>query len=235
MDYLNKDKVVNRLLAALPPEEYQNLSPYIEQVELPQGKIIYQGFEECDYAYFPGYAIISIVAIMDNGSTTEIGVVGNEGMVGLPIVLGAGFNPTHTVVQVGGGGYRLPADILKAEFDRQGMLYRLLMRYVQARLVQVGQTAACNRHHNLEQRFARWLLMVRYNLQRDEFYLTQEFIAQMLGVRRTGVTEVASKFQKLGIISYKRGLIQIIDVQQLEISACECYELITGELDRLLN
>ena len=235
MSVPNLNQPVNRLLAALPSEEYQRLVPHLQAVELPQHKILYQAGENYEYAYFPSYSIVSSVAIMENGSTTEIGVIGNEGVVGLPIILETGYTNSTAIVQVGDGGYRIAAERLTEEMDRHGALKRLMMRYVQARIIQLGQTAACNRYHTVEQRFARWLLTVRDSIQRDEFQLTQEFISQMLGVRRTGVTEVASKFQKAGIISYRRGLIHIISSQKLEAATCECYQLIYQEFSRLIR
>ena len=235
MSVLNLNQPINRLLAALPTVDYQRLLPDLQAVELPQHQILYHAGEDYDYAYFPSYSIVSTVAIMENGSTTEIGVIGNEGMVGLPIILDTGYTNSTAVVQVGDGGYRISAKRLQEEMNRQGALKRLLMRYVQARIIQLGQTAACNRYHTVEQRFARWLLTVRDSIQKDEFQLTQEFISQMLGVRRTGVTEVASRFQQSGIIHYKRGLIRIVSPQKLEACTCECYQLIDREFERLLN
>ena len=231
----NLNKPVNRLLAALPAEDYQRLRPYLQAVKLPQHLILYHAGENYKYAYFPSYSVVSSVAIMQNGSTTEIGVIGNEGMVGLPIILDTGYTNSTAIVQVGDGGYKIAAKRLQEEINRQGALKRLLMRYVQARIIQVGQTAACNRYHTVEQRFARWLLSVRDSIQRDEFKLTQEFISQMLGVRRTGVTEVAVKFQQAGIISYRRGSIRIISAQKLEACTCECYQLVYQQFARLLK
>lgn len=231
----NSNKPINRLLAALPQEDYQRLCPHLEAVELPQHKILYHAGEHYQYAYFPSHSIVSTVAIMENGSTTEIGVIGNEGMVGLPIILDTDYTNSTAIVQVGNGGYRIAAEQIQKEINRQGALKRLLMRYVQARIIQLGQTAACNRYHSTQERFARWLLTVRDNIQKDEFQLTQEFISQMLGVRRTGVTEVANKFQKAGIIQYKRGLIRIVSQEKLESCACECYWLIAKEFSRLLE
>ncbi len=226
---------INRLLAALPKEDYQRLHPYLEPVELPQHKILYGAGDHYEYAYFPSHSIVSTVAIMEDGSTTEIGVIGNEGMVGLPIILDTSYTNSTAIVQVGNGGYRIGAKRVKEELDRNGAFKVLMMRYVQARIIQLGQTAACNRHHNLKQRFARWLLTVQDNIQKDEFQLTQEFISQMLGVRRTGVTEVARKFQQADIIRYKRGLIKIISKPRLEACTCECYWLIAKEYSRLLD
>lgn len=235
MSLSNLEKPINRLLAALPQEDYQRLAHYLEYVELPQHKVLFHAGEHYGHAYFPSHAIVSSVAIMQNGSTTEIGVIGNEGMVGLPIILETGYTNTTELVQVGGNGYRITADRLKEELNRQGAFKTLLMRYVQARIIQLGQTAACNRYHNVEQRFARWLLSVRDNIQKNEFQLTQKFISQMLGVRRTGVTEIAGKFQEQGIIHYKRGLIHIDSQEKLEACACECYWLIAKEYSRLLD
>ena len=229
------NKPVNRLLAALPQKDYQRLHPYLEPVELPQHRILYNAGEHYKYAYFPTHSIVSTVAIMENGSTTEIGVIGNEGMVGIPIILNTSYTNSTAIVQVGGTGHRIAAERLQEELDRHGAFYNLLMRYVQARIIQLGQTAACNRYHSTEQRFARWLLSVGDNIQQDEFQLTHEFISQMLGVRRTGVTEVASKFQKANIIRYKRGWVQIVSRKKLKAHTCECYGLISREFSRLLS
>ena len=235
MSVPNLDKPINRLLAALPKQVYQSLVPHLQPVELNQHKVLYHAGEHYDYAYFPSYSIVSTVAIMENGSTTEIGVIGNEGMVGLPIILETNYTNSTAIVQVGNGGYRIAAQQLQKELNQHPEFKRLLMRYVQARIIELGQTAACNRYHNVEQRFARWLLTVSNNIQKNEFQLTQEFIAQMIGVRRTGVSEVANKFQKAGIIRYSRGRIIILSNEKLEASACECYRLINNEFSRLLE
>lgn len=235
MSLPSADKPANRLLAGLPPEEYQRLQPYLEPVKLSQHKILYHAGENYNYAYFPCNSIISSISIMKNGSTTEIGVIGSEGMVGLPIILDSESTNTTAIVQVGNGGYKIAARVLREEFNRQGVLQRLLMRYVQARIIQLGQTAACNRYHTLEQRFARWLLMIRDNIQRDDFQLTQEFISQMLGVRRTGISEVANRFRRAGIIEYQRGSIRIVSPDDLKSRSCECYELVAQEFTRLLG
>ena len=227
-------KPANRLLAALPDEVYQRLLPYIELVELSRQQTLYNAKDNYDYAYFPGDALISSVAIMENGATAEIGVIGNEGMVGLPIILNTGYTNSTAVVQIKGNGCRIAAKPLQDELRRQGALQILLMRYVQARIIQVGQTAACNSHHKIEQRFARWLLQVRDSIQADEFNLTHEFISQMLGVRRSGVSVIASKFQEAGIIEYSRGSIHIISNRKLEAAACECHRMIASEYSRLL-
>ena len=235
MSASNSNKPINRLLAALPTEDYQRLVPHIEPVELPQYQILYNAGANYEYAYFPSYSIVSIVAVMQNGSTTEIGVIGNEGMIGIPIILETNYTNSTAIVQVGGGGVKIAAEPLQEELNRQGALKRLMMRYLQARMIQLGQTAACNRYHTVEQRFARWLLTVRDNIQKDEFELTQEFISQMLGVRRTGVSQIANKFQQQGIIYYRRGFIRIVSNPKLEAHACECYRLIARECDRLLR
>ena len=230
----NSTKPANRLLAALPDEVYQRLLPYIESVELPRQQTLYNAGDEYDYAYFPEDAMISIVAILENGATAEIGVIGNEGMVGLPIILNTSFTNSTTIVQIEGNGCRIATKILQNELRRYGALQMLLMRYVQARVIQLGQTAACNSHHKIEQRFARWLLQVRDSIQADEFNLTHEFIAQMLGVRRSGVSVIANKFQEAGIIEYSRGSIHIISDRKLEAAACECHRIIAKEYSRLL-
>lgn len=227
-------KPINRLLAALPTESYQRLCPHLQAVNLPQHKILYNPGEDYEYAYFPSHSIVSTVAILENGSTTEIGVIGNEGMVGLPIILDTGYTNSASIVQVGDGGVRISARRLRQEIDRHEELKRLLMRYVQARIIELGQVAACNRYHSIEQRFARWLLTVQDSIQRDQFQLTQEFISQMLGVRRTGVSAVANKFQQEGVIKYRRGHIKIISQEKLAASSCECHNLISTEFSRLL-
>lgn len=231
----NSNKSDNRLLAALPSSVYQRLEPHLQPIELSHSQILNIVGEPDQYAYFPTNSMISRVAILENGATTEVGVVGNEGMIGLPIILQTNRTFFTTIVQVSGCSLIITAQELQKELNRQGALKRLLMQYVQARMIQVGQTAACNSHHKIEQRFARWLLMTRDAVQKKRFELTQEFISQMLGVRRTGVTEIAGKFQKAGIIEYKRGKIEIIDSQELEAIACECYQTVAQEFSDILN
>ena len=235
MSLPNINRPVNRLLAALPEQIYQNLAPHLQPVELKQHTVLYHAGENYDYAYFPSHSIVSTVAIMENGSTTEIGVIGNEGMVGLPIILNTGYTNSTAIVQVGNGGYKIAASRLKEELNCSEPLKHLMMCYVQARIIELGQTAACNRYHSVEQRFARWLITVSENIQRDEFQLTQEFISQMLGVRRSGVSQVAGRFQKEGIIEYSRGLIRIVSSEKLKASTCECHDLIKQEFSRLLR
>lgn len=231
----NSTQTDNRLLANLPTEVYRRLLPDLKPIELPQYKILYNPGDDYNYAYFPVNALVSLVAIMENGSTAEIGVIGNEGMVGIPIILNTSNTNSSAIVQVGGNGYRIAATLLQHELNRHGALQSLLMRYVQTRIVQLGQTAACNSHHKLEQRFARWLLTVRDCIQTDEFKLTQEFISQMLGVRRSGVSTIAYQFQEAGIIEYSRGFIRIVSNERLEATACECHQLIVTEYSRLLD
>ena len=233
---IDSNQPVNRLLAALPDDVYQRLFVDLEQVELIEHQILSYPGDSYDYAYFPCSMMISHVAIMENGSTAEIGVIGNEGMVGLPIILNTDYIINSClIVQVRGTCWRIAAKQLQKEYVRYEALFNLLQHYLQARFIQVGQTAACNSYHKIEQRFARWLLMVYDSIQRDEFYLTQEFISQMLGVRRGGVTAVAAKFQKAGIIQYNRGLIKINSLEKLEAISCECYELVRNEFERIIR
>lgn len=232
---LTSSKPVNYLLSALPQEVYQRLLSHLQLVTLSQYQILYVSGEIYKFAYFPLNSMISSVSILEDGATTEIGIIGNEGMIGLPLILGTTQTNFAAIVQVGGDSYKIAAAPLQKELNRQEELKDLLMRYTQARIIQLGQTAACNRHHKLEQRFARWLLKVRDSMDSDRFQLTHEFISQMLGVRRTGVTEIAGQFQKAGIIRYNRGFIEILDNQKLEATACECYQVIYQQFSRLLD
>ncbi|MBE9167304.1 Crp/Fnr family transcriptional regulator [Pleurocapsales cyanobacterium LEGE 06147] len=225
----------NQLLAALPESEYASLVPHLETVSLRTGQILYQPYELIEFVYFPNRAIVSLVAIMEDGATTEVGLVGKEGMVGLPVILGSNCSSRRAIVQIGNGAVMLNADILKREFDRGGELRRLLLLYTQGLLTQVSQTAACNRQHVIEERLARWLLSVQDRVEQDEFLLTQEMIAYMLGVRRSGITVAANILQRAGIISYSRGRIHIRDRQALEATACECYRLVNQEFQRLFG
>lgn len=225
----------NRLLAALPNHVYQRLLPDLQLVELSQQQILYISGVSQEFAYFPIDSIISSVVILENGATIEMGVIGNEGTSGIPLILGTEYTNFAAIVQVAGNAYRIAAQPLQKELELQKELKILLMRYIQARIIQLGQTIACNRHHKLEQRFARWLLLVRDSIQEDRFQLTHEFISQMLGVGRTRVTEIAGQFQRAGIIKYQRGFIEIVDNQKLESISCECYELIQQQFSRLLN
>lgn len=225
----------NRLLAALPAEAYQRLVPHLEFVLLPVGQVIYEPGEPFSHVYFPHNAMVSLVSTMEDGTSVEVGLVGQEGVVGIPALLGGGTPTNKAFVQVADGGMRMKADVLKSEFDRGGMLQSLLLRYLQALFTQVSQVAACNRIHCLEERFARWLLSVQYCVQSDDFPLTQEFISQMLGVRRSGVTVAASTLSQAGMIRYSRGKISILNQEDLEATSCECYQVIKNEFSRLLD
>ncbi|WP_193200445.1 Crp/Fnr family transcriptional regulator [Nostoc sp. MG11] len=226
---------VNRLLAALPDSEYERLVPHLKLVSLPLEQVIYEAGEPITHVYFPHRSVISIVTTMEDGSTVEVGVVSNEGMVGIPIILGGNTTTTTAIVQIADSAMQLDADILRSEFNRGGYLQGLLLRYVQARYTELAQGSACNRLHTLEERLARWLLTVNDRLQLENFPLTQEFIAQMLGVRRSGVTVAASTLSRAGMISYKRGKISIVNREDLEATSCECYRVIQNEFTRLLN
>ncbi|MEY3825764.1 MAG: hypothetical protein RLZZ148_576 [Cyanobacteriota bacterium] len=228
-------KPINQLLAALPDLEYERLEPHLEKVSLKRGQILHEAYEKIEYVYFPSRAMISLVSIMEDGSTTEIGLVGNEGMVGLPVILGGDFAPSRAIVQVEDGGLRLKGDIFKREFLRGEVLQKRILLYTQAIFTQVSQSAACNRQHSIEERLARWLLSVQDCVMADELPLTQEFIANMLGTRRAGVTIAASTLQQAGMIRYTRGKITILNQEHLEATACECYRLVQNEFIRLLG
>ncbi len=215
----------NRLLAALPEFEYQRLEPHLDHVSLSVETVFYEASEKIETVYFPKMALISLVSILSNGSTTEVSLVGGTGMVGLPVIFGNNFSHNRAIVQVPNGGIKISAQVLKQEFDRGGELQRQLLFYADTRLKEVAQLAVCNRHHTIEERLARWLLTVRDLTQSNELPLTQEFIGDMLGVRRSGVTIAAGTLQKAGLIRYSRGKINILDNQALEDSACECYQL----------
>lgn len=226
---------INKLLAALPEDDYQRLVPHLEKVSLTKGQVIYEVGEPIEKVYFPTQGIISLVSITENGATSEIGLIGYEGMVGLPVFLGGESINNQAIVQIAGDALIMNAQTLKTEFNRtQGLKERLLL-YTQARLTQVSQTAVCNGFHKVEQRLARWLLLVHDCTQTNELPLTQEIIATMIGTRRSGVTVAAGMLSKAGIISYKRGVITILDQQALEAVACECYYLVKSEFIRLVG
>lgn len=225
----------NQILAALPELEYSRIAPYLEAVFFPSGLILQEPGEMLKEVYFPQKAMISLVSIMSDGATTEIGLVGNEGMVGLPVILGGNSTPNRIIVQIPGTAIKLPAKILQQEFQRAEKLQQLLLLYTQALLTKVSQTAACNLQHNIQKRLARWLLSVRDCVLSDELPLTQEFIANMLGIRRSGVTVAAGTLQKAGLIRYNRGHITILNHEGLEATACECYRLVQNEFLRLLG
>ncbi|MDC0831632.1 cAMP-binding protein - catabolite activator and regulatory subunit of cAMP-dependent protein kinase [Geitlerinema sp. FC II] len=225
----------NQILAALPPEGYRRIAPYLEYVNLAVGEVLYEAYEPIQKVYFPSKSMISLVSVMLDGSTTEIGLVGSEGVLGLPIFLGGKFTSNIAIVQIAGDAWKLNADLLKREFDRGGVLQQTLLLYTQALFTQVSQNAVCNRRHVIEKRLARWLLSVRDCIKQNELLLTQEFIATMLGTRRSGVTVAARKLQQAGLIRYSRGKITILDRQGLEASACECYGVVQREFERLLG
>jgi CRP-like cAMP-binding protein len=225
----------NQLLSALSTEKYQRLIPYLELVKLPLRQVLHEPGEKIEYVFFPTDAMISLVSIMQDGSTVEVSLVGKEGMVGIPVILGGNSTITQAVVQIAGSALRMQANVFKVEFDRGGELQFLLLCYIQALFTQVSQSAACNRLHSVEERLARWLLTVQDCLQTSEFPMTQEYIAQMLGSRRSGVTVAAGTLQQAGIISYRRGKIKILNQEDLENTACECYGIIKAETSRLLG
>ncbi len=226
---------INKLLAALPDSEYERLYPHLKPISLSVKQVIYEAAEPITHVYFPENAVVSIVTTMEDGSTAEVGVVSNEGIVGIPVILGDNTTTTRAFVQIPGAGMQMNADVFKSEFNRGGALQTLLLRYVQAVYSEVSQGVACNRLHTLEERLARWLLTVSDRLESEEFPLTQEFIAQMLGVRRSGVTVAASTLSRAGIISYHRGHINILNREDLEATSCECYRVIQNEFTRLLG
>src|ERR1700685_4231113 len=222
------------LLGALPPPESQRWLPLLETVDLPLGSVLYESGVALPHVYFPTTAIVSLLYVMENGSAAEIAVVGNEGVVGISLFMGGESTPSRAVVQSAGSGCRLDADAIKAEFNRGGPVLHLLLRYTQALITQMAQTAVCNRHHSLDQQLCRWLLLSLDRLQGNELVMTQELIANMLGVRREGVTEGALKLQQAGLIQYARGHITVLDRAGLEKRSCECYGVVKREYDRLL-
>jgi CRP-like cAMP-binding protein len=224
----------NHLLAALPPGAWRRWEPLLEQVEMPLGQVLYESGSVLDHVYFPTTAIVSLLYVLEDGASAEIAVVGFEGLVGISLFMGGGSTPSRAVVQSAGTGYRLGAEAMKNEFDRAGPVLHLLLRYTQALLTQMAQTAVCNRHHSLDQQLCRWLLLSMDRLSGNELVMTQELIANMLGVRREGVTEGALKLQKVGLIRYSRGRITVLDRPGLEQRTCECYAVVKREYDRLL-
>lgn len=224
----------NRLLAAMPPAVRARLEESLCLVELPLGKVLYEADETMRYVYFPTNSIVSLLYVMENGASAEISLVGNEGMVGVSAFMGGGSTSSRGVVQSGGQGHRLPVCRLKSEFDRDSETRLLLLRYTQALITQMAQTAVCNRHHLIDQQLCRWLLLSLDRLPSNRLTMTQELIANMLGVRREGVTEAARKLQKLNVIDYSRGRITILDRAKLEALSCECYQVVKTETDRLL-
>jgi CRP-like cAMP-binding protein len=224
----------NYLLAALPAEDYQRILPDLERVPLPLGMAVYESGGKLEYVYFPTDCIVSLLYVMRNGASAEIAVVGYEGLVGVALFMGGESTPSRAVVQSAGTAYRLPSKILKREFEQSHPLQHLLLRYTQALITQMAQTAVCNRHHSVEQQLSRWLLLSLDRLNSNELNMTQELIANMLGVRREGVTEAAVKLQTAGLIKYNRGHIKVLDRPRLEERVCECYAVVKRETDRLL-
>ena len=224
----------NHLLESLPDTEWLRWKPVLEHVELPLGRVLYESGSQLSHVYFPTTAIVSLLYDMENGASAEIAVVGNEGIVGVSLFMGGETTPSRAVVQSAGQGFRLSAERLKAEFNLAGPVLHLLLRYTQALLTQMAQTAVCNRHHSLDQQLCRWLLLSLDRLSGNELVMTQELIANMLGVRREGVTEGALKLQRAGLIRYSRGHITVLDRPGLEKRSCECYAVVKKEYDRLL-
>jgi CRP-like cAMP-binding protein len=224
----------NHLLASLPVAEWDRLHERLELRPMPLGHVLYESGDTMRHVYFPTTSIVSLLYVMENGASAEIAIVGNEGIVGISLFMGGETTPSRAIVQSAGHAYRVAGQFLKDEFYRAGPLQRLLLRYTQALITQMAQTAVCNRHHSVEQQLCRWLLMSLDRLASNELTMTQELIANMLGVRREGVTESAGKLQKLGLIEYSRGRIVVLDRPALEAHACECYEVVKIEFDRLL-
>lgn len=224
----------NHLLDALPGTDYQRIAPHLELVPMGLGEVIYESGSSMRHVYFPTTSIVSLLYVMENGASAEIAVVGNEGILGISLFMGGETTPSRAVVQSAGHGYRLKAGLIKAEFARFGPTMHLLLRYTQALITQMAQTAVCNRHHSVDQQLCRWLLLSLDRLSSNELVMTQELIANMLGVRREGVTEAAGMLQKAGLIRYQRGRITVIDRPGLEARTCECYQVVKNEFDRLL-
>ena len=225
----------NHLLAALPVAEFGRLSPHLELVPMPLAEALYESGGLLQHVYFPTTSIVSLLYVMEDGASAEIAVVGNEGVLGIALFMGGETTPSRAVVQSAGYGYRLKASLLKQEFNRAGPMMRLLLRYTQALITQMAQTAVCNRHHSVEQQLCRWLLLSLDRLTTHELTMTQELIANMLGVRREGVTEAAGNLQRAGVIRYSRGRITVLDRRLLEKEVCECYAVVRREFDRLLS
>jgi CRP-like cAMP-binding protein len=232
---ISNTPVENRLLAALPPTEYERLRPQLQKVWFPLGEVVYEFGGQLDYVYFPTNSIVSLLYTMENGTSAEMGLTGNDGVVGIALFMGGGTMPNRAVVQSAGGAIRMKAKVLQDEFARGGKFQQMLLRYTQALITQISQTAVCNRLHSVEQQLCRWLLLSHDRVKVDELIMTQELIADMLGVRREGVTVAAGRLQDAGAISYVRGHIKILDRPTLESTVCECYLVVKDEFDRLLG
>jgi CRP-like cAMP-binding protein len=231
---ITPDRGVNQLLSALPDAEWERWLPHLELVDMPLGQVVYESGESLSHVYFPTTSIVSLLYVMEDGSSAEIAVVGYEGIVGVSLFMGGLSTPSRAVVQSAGKGFRLKADLLMTEFNRAGPTLHLLLRYTQALITQMAQTAVCNRHHSLDQQLCRWLLLSLDRLHSNQLVMTQELISNMLGVRREGVTEAAGQLQEAGLISYRRGQITVLDRDRLEQRTCECYAVVKKEYDRLL-
>jgi CRP-like cAMP-binding protein len=224
----------NHLLEALPREDYERLAPQLELIPMKLGDVLYEPGTRMRHVYFPTTSIVSLMYVMEDGASAEIAIVGNEGILGISLFMGGDTTPSRAVVQGAGYGFRLKAQHLKDEFARFGPMLRLLLRYTQALITQMSQTAVCNRHHTVDQQLCRWLLLSLDRLASNELVMTQELIANMLGVRREGVTEAAGKLQEAELIRYRRGRITVLDRPGLEARSCECYHVVKAEVDRLL-
>jgi CRP-like cAMP-binding protein len=224
----------NQILRALPAEERERLYPHLQRISLPLGMVIYESGARLRHIYFPTDSIVSLLYVLKNGASAEIALVGHEGAVGVSLFMGGESTPSRAVVQSAGHAYRLSRTRLKQEFERHGLLLSVLLRYTQSLITQMAQTAVCNRHHALEQQLCRWLLLSLDRLESNQLEMTQELIANMLGVRREGVTGAAGRLQKEGVIRYSRGRITVLDRARLEALSCECYGVVKKESDRLL-
>jgi len=224
----------NHLLAALPEEVQLRLFPHLELIPMALGKVLYESGDALRHVYFPTDSIVSLLYVMESGASAEISVVGNEGLIGIALFMGGESTPSRGVVQSAGMAYRLPGQVMKDQFKRGGAMQHLMLRYTQTLITQMAQTAVCNRHHSVDQQLCRWLLLSIDRLASPEIVMTQELIANMLGVRREGVTEAAGKLQKAGVIIYRRGHIKVLDRAKLEAMSCECYEVVRRETERLL-
>jgi CRP-like cAMP-binding protein len=224
----------NHLIDALPASNYERLAPHLELIQLPLGDVLYESGGKLRYVYFPTTCIVSLLYVMADGASAEIAIVGNEGILGISLFMGGNTTPSRAIVQSAGHAFRLKAELLTSEFDRYGPTMHLLLRYTQALITQMAQTAVCNRHHSVDQQLCRWLLLSLDRLQSNELSMTQELIANMLGVRREGVTDAAGKLQKAGLIRYQRGRITVLDRLGVEARSCECYQVVKAEFDRLL-
>ncbi|MFL9987930.1 Crp/Fnr family transcriptional regulator [Paraburkholderia sediminicola] len=231
---LKGDPKANQLLAVLPKLEWARIEPYLVEVDLPLGQVIYESGGQLEHVFFPTTSIISLLYVMEDGASAEIAIVGHEGIVGVSLFMGGETTPSRAIVQSAGRAWRLNARMLKDEFNRGGPMQRLLLRYTQALITQMAQTAVCNRHHSIDQQLCRWLLLSIDRLPSNELCMTQELIANMLGVRRSGVTAAALKLQNAGLIRYSHGHITVLDRPGLEAHVCECYAVVKREFDRLL-